>query len=180
MRHSSERRSFGLTPACRSSSSAGCWSGSARGSAAAAPAATASAASRASRHAHWSRHACSWRRDLSRSFSPDTSWEDDQMRRVFSAFASGLLFGLGLTVSHMIDPAKVLGFLDLAGDWDPSLALVMLGALAVAAPGYALARRLSRPLCAADFGPPTRTEVDRRLMVGAMLFGTGWGLVGYC
>jgi len=102
------------------------------------------------------------------------------MRGLASAFASGLLFGLGLTVSHMIDPAKVLGFLDLAGDWDPSLALVMLGALAVAAPGYALARRLARPLCTADFVPPTRTAVDRRLMVGALLFGTGWGLVGYC
>lgn len=102
------------------------------------------------------------------------------MRRLVSAFACGLLFGLGLTVSHMIDPAKVLGFLDLAGNWDPSLALVMLGALAVAAPGYALARRLARPLCAADFGPPTRAAVDRRLVAGAVLFGTGWGLVGYC
>lgn len=102
------------------------------------------------------------------------------MRHLASAFAAGLLFGLGLTVSHMIDPAKVLGFLDLAGDWDPSLALVMLGALAVAAPGYALARRLARPLCAAVFAPPTSTAVNRRLLVGALLFGTGWGLVGYC
>ncbi len=102
------------------------------------------------------------------------------MLRLVSALASGLLFGLGLTVSHMINPAKVLGFLDLAGDWDPSLALVMLGALAVAMPGYALTRRLTRPLCAADFASPTRTAVDRRLMVGAVLFGIGWGLVGYC
>ena len=102
------------------------------------------------------------------------------MRAIVSAFASGLLFGLGLTVSHMIDPAKVLGFLDLAGDWDPSLALVMLSALAVAAPCYALAKRLNRPLCAVDFASPTRAAVDRRLIVGALLFGTGWGLVGYC
>src|SRR5271166_3287436 len=102
------------------------------------------------------------------------------MLRLVSAFASGLLFGLGLTVSHMVDPTKVLGFLDLAGDWDPSLALVMLGALVVAMPGYALARRLTRPLCAADFAVPSSTAVDRRLMVGALLFGTGWGLVGYC
>jgi len=102
------------------------------------------------------------------------------MRRIVSAFASGLLFGLGLTDSHMIDPAKVLGFLDIAGNWDPSLALVMLGALAVAAPCYALAKRLSRPLCAEGFASPTRTAVDRRLIVGALLFGAGWGLVGYC
>ncbi len=102
------------------------------------------------------------------------------MRRLVSAFGSGLLFGLGLTISHMIDPAKVLGFLDLAGDWDPSLALVMLGALAVATPAFAVARRLSRPLWATDFAPPSRTAVDARLMVGAVLFGVGWGLVGYC
>jgi uncharacterized membrane protein YedE/YeeE len=102
------------------------------------------------------------------------------MLRLFSAFASGLLFGLGLTVSHMIDPAKILGFLDIAGDWDPSLAFVMLGAFAVAAPGYVLAKRLQGPLCAEAFTPPARPEVDRRLIVGALLFGAGWGLVGYC
>ncbi len=102
------------------------------------------------------------------------------MLRIVSAFASGLLFGLGLTVSHMINPAKVLGFLDIAGDWDPSLAFVMLGALAMAAPGYALAKRLNRPLCAEAFAPPARTEIDRRLIVGELLFGIGWGLVGYC
>jgi uncharacterized protein len=102
------------------------------------------------------------------------------MLRVSTAFASGLLFGLGLTVSHMIDPAKVIGFLDIAGNWDPSLAFVMLGALAAAAPGYAVAKRMRGPLYADDFASPARIEVDRRLVVGALLFGAGWGLVGYC
>lgn len=99
---------------------------------------------------------------------------------LISALAAGLLFGLGLTVSHMIDPAKVLGFLDLAGDWDPSLALVMVGALAVTVPAYALARRLDAPLCGAKFSPPVKGRIDHRLIAGALLFGIGWGLVGYC
>jgi uncharacterized membrane protein YedE/YeeE len=102
------------------------------------------------------------------------------MPRLISALAAGVLFGLGLTVSHMIDPAKVLGFLDIAGDWDPSLACVMLGALIVVTPTYVLAGRLDAPLCAATFSPPTATRVDRRLVAGALLFGVGWGLVGYC
>ncbi len=102
------------------------------------------------------------------------------MLRLVSALASGMLLGVGLTVSHMVDPAKILGFLDLAGHWDPSLALVMLGALIVTAPGYALARRLRAPLCAESFAPPAITQVDRSLTVGALLFGVGWGLVGYC
>lgn len=102
------------------------------------------------------------------------------MLRNATALASGLLFGMGLTVSHMIDPAKVLGFLDLAGDWDPSLALVMAAALAVTAPGYILANRRGRPLCVPAFSAPSRAGIDRRLAAGAILFGTGWGLVGYC
>ncbi len=97
-----------------------------------------------------------------------------------AAFVAGLLFGVGLVVSQMIDPAKVLGFLDIAGDWDPSLGFVMAGALAVAAPGYILARRLLRPLCADEFASPATAEVDQRLIIGALLFGAGWGLVGYC
>jgi uncharacterized membrane protein YedE/YeeE len=102
------------------------------------------------------------------------------MQRLISALVAGVLFGLGLTVSHMIDPVKVLGFLDISGDWDPSLAFVTLGALIVAAPTYALSRRLHAPLCAEGFALPTATRVDRRLVVGALLFGVGWGLVGYC
>lgn len=102
------------------------------------------------------------------------------MPRLLVAIASSLLFGLGLTVSGMINPAKVLGFLDLAGDWDPSLAFVMAGAIPVAALGFALARRRPAPLCATTFSGPTKTRVDARLVVGAVLFGVGWGLVGYC
>ena len=102
------------------------------------------------------------------------------MLRTIVAFACGLLFGLGLTVSHMIDPAKVLGFLDIAGHWDPSLAFVMLGAIAVTAPAYLLAKRLRAPLCADAFPAPSTATIDRRLMIGALLFGAGWGLVGYC
>jgi uncharacterized membrane protein YedE/YeeE len=90
------------------------------------------------------------------------------------------VFGLGLTVSGMINPAKVLNFLDLVGHWDPSLAFVMAGAIPVAAIGYALARRRSAPLCAPAFFGPTKTRVDARLVSGAALFGIGWGLVGYC
>jgi uncharacterized protein len=102
------------------------------------------------------------------------------MLRTIVAFACGLLFGLGLTVSHMIDPAKVLGFLDIAGHWDPSLAFVMLGAIIVTAPAYLLARRLRAPLCADAFAAPSSAGIDRRLMIGALMFGAGWGLVGYC
>jgi hypothetical protein len=102
------------------------------------------------------------------------------MARLVVALISGLLFGLGLTVSHMIDPAKVLGFLDLFGDWDPSLAFVMLGAIPVAALGYRLARRRIAPLCAAVYSGPTQRRIDRRLVGGTVLFGIGWGLVGYC
>ena len=93
------------------------------------------------------------------------------MRSLAIAAICGLLFGLGLTVSAMIDPAKVLGFLDIAGDWDPSLMLVMAGAIPVAALGYAFRR---------DTAPKPRTAIDRPLLLGATLFGIGWGLVGYC
>jgi hypothetical protein len=102
------------------------------------------------------------------------------MRAVFAALVSGLLFGLGLTISQMVNPAKVIGFLDIFGDWDPSLALVMATAIPVTALGYALAARRRSPVCAADFSFPTRTQIDWPLMTGAVLFGVGWGLVGYC
>ncbi|MGF1641877.1 MAG: DUF6691 family protein [Rhodospirillales bacterium] len=106
------------------------------------------------------------------------------MARTLVAALAGLVFGAGLAVSQMIDPAKVLAFLDLAaiadGRWDPSLALVMAGALGVTAVGYRLAFRRRRPLCAEAYAVPTRRTVDGRLVAGAVLFGAGWGLVGYC
>ena len=102
------------------------------------------------------------------------------MSVMISAFASGLLFGLGLIVSEMVNPAKVLAFLDVFGNWDPSLALVMGGAVAASALGYLSAKRRGVPV----FGPrleiPTRRDLDPRLIGGAALFGIGWGLVGLC
>ena len=97
-----------------------------------------------------------------------------------TAALSGLLFGLGLTVSGMIYPSKVIGFLDITGDWDPSLILVMAAAIPVAALGMALGRRRPARLCASAFAPSIRTAIDHRLLLGAALFGTGWGLVGFC
>jgi uncharacterized membrane protein YedE/YeeE len=99
---------------------------------------------------------------------------------VVSAFISGLLFGLGLVISRMVDPAKVLGFLDILGHWDPSLAFVMAGAVAVSALGYTFVRRRGFPLVAARLEIPTRRDLDPRLIAGAVLFGIGWGLVGLC
>ena len=100
--------------------------------------------------------------------------------RLFVAFSAGLLFGLGLVVSRMFDPAKVLGFLDITGNWDPSLALVMGGALPVAAFGFRLANVRPAPLLDAQFHLGAATRIDARLIVGALVFGVGWGLVGYC
>ncbi|MGE0279047.1 MAG: DUF6691 family protein [Rhizobiaceae bacterium] len=80
----------------------------------------------------------------------------------------------------MINPAKVIAFLDLFGAWDPSLAFVMAGAIPVAALGYRIARRRETPLCATTFSTPASAGIDRRLVIGAVIFGIGWGLVGYC
>lgn len=100
---------------------------------------------------------------------------------VIGALAAGLLFGLGLILSGMADPAKVLNFLDIAGTWDPSLAFVMAGAIAVAAPGFWLVQRRAQPLAARTFQlPPRDAPVDRRLLGGAAVFGIGWGLAGFC
>lgn len=93
---------------------------------------------------------------------------------------SGLLFGAGLVVSGMADPAKVLGFLTLDANWDPSLAVVMAGGLAVTMPGFAWLRRRRKPLLANTFAQPASTAMDWRLLTGAVLFGLGWGLSGYC
>ncbi|MEX3951253.1 DUF6691 family protein [Paraburkholderia sp. EG287B] len=100
--------------------------------------------------------------------------------RKLSAFACGLLFGIGLLVSGMANPAKVLGFLDLAGNWDPSLAFVMAGAIAVAAPAFWLARKRASSLAGAPIQLPTSRRIDGRLIGGALLFGAGWGLAGFC
>jgi uncharacterized membrane protein YedE/YeeE len=102
------------------------------------------------------------------------------MLRSLGALAAGILFGLGLAVSQMIDPAKVLAFLDVAGRWDPSLALVMAGALAVAFVGFRIALRRPAPLVGGRFHLPTEKRIDGRLIAGAALFGIGWGLVGFC
>lgn len=96
------------------------------------------------------------------------------------ALLSGLVFGFGLSVSQMINPAKVLNFLDVAGSWDPSLALVMGGALLVMAVAWQLQKKRSRPLFGDRFFLPTLTAVDAPLLLGAALFGMGWGLAGFC
>lgn len=100
-------------------------------------------------------------------------------RPVLFAGLSGGLFGLGLAVSGMTQPDRVLAFLDPLGRWDPSLGLVMAGALAVSVPGFAWVRRRGRAVCGPLAGP-ANTAVDWRLLVGAALFGTGWGMAGYC
>ncbi|MBK8908902.1 MAG: YeeE/YedE family protein [Rhodospirillales bacterium] len=102
------------------------------------------------------------------------------MARVLAALIAGILFGAGLAISQMINPAKVLAFLDVAGDWDPSLAFVMLGAVAVTATGYGLVFRRRRPLFDSGFHVPTRRDIDAKLIFGAAVFGAGWGLAGYC
>ena len=102
------------------------------------------------------------------------------MRQITSAFAVGLLFGLGLVVSGMANPAKVLAFLDVTGRWDPSLALVMAGAVAVSALGYSVVKRRGRPVLAPRLDVPARRDLDPRLLAGAAIFGVGWGLAGLC
>jgi hypothetical protein len=102
------------------------------------------------------------------------------MRNVLIGLGCGLIFGAGLLVSGMMQPSKVLAFLDLFGAWDPSLAVVMAAALAVAWPGFAYARRRGQPVFAAKSWWPTASAIDRPLVIGSVLFGVGWGLVGLC
>ncbi len=99
---------------------------------------------------------------------------------VFTALLAGLVFGLGLIVSGMTDPAKVLAFLDLAGAWDPSLLFVMVASIAVGAVAFAVAKGRSKSLLGAAMQLPTARTIDRRLVLGSLLFGVGWGVAGFC
>ena len=100
--------------------------------------------------------------------------------RFIAPLMCGLIFGAGLLVSGMVQPAKVLGFLDILGAWDPSLAVVMAAALAVSVPGFTLASNRPRPWLAKQYFWPVKTGIDLSLVTGAGLFGVGWGLVGLC
>jgi uncharacterized membrane protein YedE/YeeE len=99
---------------------------------------------------------------------------------ILTSLLAGLVFGIGLIVSGMANPAKVLGFLDLAGGWDPSLGFVMAGAIAVGLAAFAAARRRTRSLLGAEMRLPTARHIDRRLVGGSLLFGVGWGIAGFC
>lgn len=100
--------------------------------------------------------------------------------KTVSALVAGVLFGTGLALSGMLDPVRVLDFLDLAGTWDPTLAFVLGGAVAVSAVGYQIARRQQHPAFADRFDIPTGTRIDVPLLAGAAIFGVGWGLSGFC
>jgi uncharacterized membrane protein YedE/YeeE len=103
------------------------------------------------------------------------------MLRILIALAAGSVFGLGLTISGMIDPARVRNFLDVAGGhWDPSLMFVLGGAFAVALAGVAIMRRLAHPLLAEHFHLPAKKRIDTPLLLGSALFGAGWGMAGFC
>ena len=99
---------------------------------------------------------------------------------VLISLLAGLVFGFGLIVSGMADPAKVLGFLDLAGAWDPSLAFVMGGAIGVGVVAFAVARKRTRSFLGAEMKMPTARHIDRRLVLGSLAFGIGWGIAGFC
>ena len=102
------------------------------------------------------------------------------MRAIFPALLSGILFGAGLAASDMVNPARVLGFLDIAGSWDPTLAFVMGGAVLASAIGYLVSKRVRAPLFGGSFFIPENRQLDSQLIGGAALFGVGWGLVGFC
>lgn len=96
------------------------------------------------------------------------------------ALVAGLLFGIGLLLSGMANPTKVIGFLDLAGSWDPSLALVMAGAIGAALPAFTMARERSTAWAGCALALPSATQIDAPLVLGSLTFGVGWGLAGYC
>jgi hypothetical protein len=102
------------------------------------------------------------------------------IRVIAASFAVGALFGFGLSVSQMIDPARVIGFLDIAGRWDPTLLFVMGGALAVTLPSFPWVLRRTAPLFEKTFSLPVKRQIDRPLIIGAAIFGIGWGIGGLC
>ena len=102
------------------------------------------------------------------------------MKLFLTTFVAGLLFGMGLAVSEMVDPGRVTGFLDIAGQWDPTLLLVMGGALTITLPGFYMVLKLPGPWFSERFSLPTKKDLDWRLIAGATLFGIGWGMAGFC
>ena len=102
------------------------------------------------------------------------------MNKILIALISGIIFGLGLSLSQMMNPEKVISFLDISGDWDPSLAFVMMGALAVTFISFRWVLNRSEPLLEDGFHLSKRTEIDKALLGGAAIFGIGWGMSGYC
>jgi uncharacterized membrane protein YedE/YeeE len=121
-------------------------------------------------------HGCGYRGRLRNK--PHIEWILKMLH--ISSYLAGLLFGVGLLVSGMSNPAKVIGFLDIFGKWDPSLALVMAGAVAVGLIAFSLAKRMSQSICGSPMYLPTTTRIDRRLVLGSVMFGIGWGLAGFC
>ena len=101
------------------------------------------------------------------------------MNKLVSLFC-GIIFGIGLVISEMINPEKVLGFLNIFRDWDPSLAFVMIGALIISTPVFHLFKKNDKPLFSSSFSIPTNKEIDKKLIIGSTLFGAGWGLIGLC
>ena len=101
------------------------------------------------------------------------------MSKLVSLFC-GIIFGIGLVISQMINPAKVLGFLNLFGEWDPSLAFVMIGALIISSPLFHLLKNKEKPIFSSSFSISNKKEIDKKLIFGSILFGAGWGLVGLC
>lgn len=99
---------------------------------------------------------------------------------IFTALIAGLVFGIGLVISGMVMPAKVLGFLDLAGAWDPSLGLVMVGAVAAGILAFTLAKRKTKSYLGFTMQLPSSKQIDKKLIFGGLLFGIGWGIAGFC
>lgn len=102
------------------------------------------------------------------------------MLKIFSALVAGIIFGMGLVLSQMVNPNKVINFLDITGQWDPSLMFVLGGAVLTTMIAYRFIFSRSKPVFDDDFHLPTLLQIDRQLLIGAVLFGVGWGVIGYC